>query len=83
MHQIDDTDWLSKLYEELSNLPESDDAEYCIYGPSFDFIQNTAVGAENNKLSNGCTCNHCGEIFPYAEPNQKDNGFKCWSCRNF
>ena len=32
---------------------------------------------------NGCTCTKCGEIFPFAEPNQPDDSFKCWSCRNY
>lgn len=27
------------------------------------------------------TCKKCNEIYPYAEPNQKDGTFKCYSCR--
>jgi hypothetical protein len=27
------------------------------------------------------TCKQCQEIYPYAEPNQKDGTFKCYSCR--
>lgn len=26
-------------------------------------------------------CIKCQEIYPYAEPNQKDGTFKCYSCR--
>lgn len=36
----------------------------------------------NDDSSDGCTCNHCGEFYPYAEgPNQDDGTFKCYSCR--
>lgn len=35
------------------------------------------------KKSNGCTCIKCQEIYPYAEPNQWDGTFKCYSCRKY
>jgi len=33
------------------------------------------------KKSNGCTCKQCQEICPYAEKNQSDGSFICYSCR--
>lgn len=30
----------------------------------------------------GCTCKKCKEFYPYAESNQKDKSFVCYSCRN-
>jgi len=33
--------------------------------------------------SAGCFCNKCKEFYEYAEPNQKDGSFKCFSCRNY
>lgn len=57
---------------------------------NFDFIDETKeddypviVKRSSKRKSNGCTCDKCGEIYPYAEPNQSDGTFKCWSCRNF
>lgn len=29
------------------------------------------------------TCSKCDNIFPFAEPNQKDGSFICFSCRNY
>lgn len=31
--------------------------------------------------TDGCTCTKCGDVFPYAEPNQEDGSFRCWNCR--
>lgn len=32
--------------------------------------------------SDGMTCGRCGNLYPYAEgPNQDDGSFKCWGCR--
>jgi hypothetical protein len=28
-------------------------------------------------------CSKCGEIYPYADPNQDDGSFKCYSCRKW
>lgn len=39
---------------------------------------------EKVKVGNqeGYLCIRCGEFSPYAEINQANNTFKCWSCRN-
>ena len=39
------------------------------------------IVAERKRKKSGCTCKGCGDIFPYAEPNQEDGSFKCWNCR--
>lgn len=39
--------------------------------------------SKTKSKGNGCVCPKCGELYPYAEPNQPDGSFKCWSCRNF
>ncbi len=31
----------------------------------------------------GLTCNKCSNFFQYAENNQPDGSFVCWSCRSF
>ena len=33
-------------------------------------------------LNDGCKCNKCGIFYSMAAPNQKDNTFKCYTCRN-
>ncbi len=33
------------------------------------------------KKSNGCSCSCCGQFNNFAEPNQPDNTFKCYICR--
>lgn len=37
-----------------------------------------------NKKQNkdGCNCKKCKEKYEYAEPNQSDGSFICYSCRN-
>lgn len=35
------------------------------------------------KKSNGHFCSKCKEIYPYAEKNQPDGSFKCYSCRTY
>lgn len=37
--------------------------------------------SEKEKPKDPCICLKCGELYPYAEPNQKDGKFKCYSCR--
>jgi hypothetical protein len=36
---------------------------------------------EKEKVSDGCSCKKCGELYPYAEPNQPDGSLVCYSCR--
>jgi len=86
------------IYFDLQNMhqtvSEKDDAEeeFWKLGEQIDlnFFDEEGPNIEQSddfavivRRSNGCTCKHCGEIYPYAEPNQRDGSFKCWSCRNF
>lgn len=35
------------------------------------------------RSKNGLFCKKCGELFPYAESNQKDGTLICYSCKNY
>jgi hypothetical protein len=35
-----------------------------------------------NNSATGCTCMKCGQINEYAEPNQSDGTFLCFTCKN-
>lgn len=35
------------------------------------------------EIKKPCICSQCKEINVYAEPNQVDGSFKCFSCRNY
>jgi hypothetical protein len=35
-----------------------------------------------NNTRNGCTCRKCGNFNEYAEPNQDDGTFLCFTCKN-
>lgn len=48
------------------------------WGPNKD-----CAGVPAPKKSTGCICTRCKEFYEYAEPNQKDGSFKCFSCRNY
>lgn len=43
----------------------------------FDFVKDLP------KNKDGYICTKCRELFPYAEPNQKDGTLICYSCRNY
>jgi len=44
------------------------------------------AGAPQTKVKigneEGYLCVGCDDFYPYAEINQTNNTFKCWSCRN-
>lgn len=46
-------------------------------------IINTVEKKIDDEEKSGCNCVKCGDIFPYAEPNQPDGTLICYSCRNF
>jgi formylmethanofuran dehydrogenase subunit E len=81
------------IYFDLNNMHQVvDDAkteEFWLVGESFSFdIELDLPEQEDDyavivKRSNGLNCNKCGELFPYAEPNQKDGTLVCYSCRNY
>jgi len=81
---------------DMHQTVEETDDEYWSVGENlqFDFMDELSSGAPvppddypvivtQKRNKDGCTCKKCGEIYPHAEPNQKDGSFKCWSCRNF
>ena len=37
---------------------------------------------EKKKVSAGCSCQKCGEFYPYAEPNQENGTLVCYPCRH-
>lgn len=41
-----------------------------------------ALPVTEKSNSSGMSCIKCKEFNQYAEPNQKDHTYKCWSCRN-
>lgn len=82
---------LNNMHQVVDALPE--DTE-CAIGESWMLGASVDVNLEFDfnfppapalipKKSDGCTCEKCKELFPYAEPNQKDGSFKCYSCRTY
>lgn len=45
----------------------------------FDFVKELAKPVNKD----GCICKKCGEMYPYAEPNQPDGTMICYSCRKY
>ncbi len=45
----------------------------------FDFVKELAKPVNKD----GCICTKCGEMYPYAEPNQPDGTMICYSCRKY
>jgi len=71
------------IYFDLENphqVVENDESDDWEYGGQFDF---DFVKDIPETKSNGCVCTKCDNLFEYAEPNQKDGSFKCFSCRNY
>jgi formylmethanofuran dehydrogenase subunit E len=58
-----------------------DDNDSWAFGESFDF--DFIKDLEPKKNSEGCVCKKCKELYPYAEPNQKDGSMICYSCRKY
>lgn len=50
-----------------------------IGGEALEEIKNDAAKAV---YKNGMCCKKCRELFPYAEPNQKDGSLICYKCRH-
>lgn len=70
VNEVDDAkiDDESLVFDFDLDLPKSDDYPVIIHRPI---------------KSDGCTCKKCGDVYPYAEPNQDDGSFKCYSCRKY
>lgn len=45
----------------------------------FDFVKDLPV----KQKSEGCFCAECNNFCQYAETNQSDGSFICYSCRNY
>lgn len=83
MHQVMD-DYIDSFCPDYFGLSCMGDLDSFVF--DFDISGNHETddyAVEVKKKSNGCTCESCGELYPYAEPNQKDGKFKCWGCRHF
>jgi hypothetical protein len=48
-------------------------------GPAEAEAAEKATDKKQNK--DGCNCKKCKELYEYAEPNQSDGSFICYSCR--
>ena len=65
-------DWDQSAEDDLNNHENNDDY---------------AVPVEKSKyqvptIREPVICKRCGDLNAYAEPNQKDGSYKCFSCRN-
>jgi hypothetical protein len=70
---------LYEVPESINNITDDDywnEGEFMI--PLFEPEEPPA-----KKVYNGFNCIKCQEFNKYAEPNQKDGTFKCYSCRKF
>ena len=52
--------------------------DYCLNS----VIQDNLARKIINNSSDGCTCQKCGQFNEYAEANQSDGTFLCFTCRN-
>lgn len=72
--------WMPNRYKVISNIKEYHNKPHSTINPSFYTI--TILGKTVTKAINpGCFCSVCGQFSPFSEPNQSDNTFKCYSCR--
>lgn len=69
-------------YELISNIEEFHNKPFIsvgLNGLKIRIISNTTI--KHISPNEGCTCTVCLQYSPMAEPNQPDNTFKCYSCR--
>jgi hypothetical protein len=74
------------IYFDLANMHQTVEEAEEEEQLAFNFDWNLDFPEDNIapvKSSNGYNCQKCGELYPYAEPNQADGLFKCWGCRHF
>lgn len=66
--------------ENLRKTAEEDDDDndliYWFFGQTVPYTK-----PEPKEKSKGCICKECKEFSEYAEPNQEDGSFKCYSCK--
>lgn len=70
-------------YLDLYIMPDGSTISEEDYWGEGEFLSPIVPIEPPKKKSNGSTCVKCKEFNPYAEPNQKDGSFKCFSCRNY
>jgi hypothetical protein len=68
---------------DLFGMPDPYDGSDDDYWNEGEFLSPIVAPVVPQKKSEGCTCVKCKTFNPYAEPNQKDGSFKCYSCRNY
>ena len=64
--------------------------DYCINSVITDALSQKTIWtgtpiksvSDHVKTSIGCSCSSCGNFNEYAEPNQVDGTFLCFSCRS-
>lgn len=79
------------IYFDLNDMHQtvdsSDDGdEFWLMGEPFTIELDddyAVIKPPKKTYENGCYCTQCGELFPYAEPNQADGSLICYSCRRF
>jgi len=75
---------LNEMHQTVDEEMENDDCLMIDYQLEFDFSDfDFSTEKKAEKKSDGCICLKCNELYPYAEPNQKDGTFKCYSCRQW
>ena len=62
----------------VSNQTLSNDEEF----PEGTILITDGDALIKNNSSNGCTCQKCGLHNEYAEPNQSDGTFLCFTCKS-
>jgi hypothetical protein len=50
--------------------------------PAMEELAKETRRKEKEDRLDGLWCTSCGDFSTYAEPNQEDGTFVCWSCRN-
>ena len=48
-----------------------------------EILDKDTARALKKSVDAGLTCKKCGELYPYAESNQKDGSLVCYACRMF
>lgn len=73
------------IYFDLQNMHQvvADDDDCLMIDNQFELEFADFDISVDEKKSNGCVCLKCNELYPYAEPNQADGTFKCYSCRTY
>ncbi len=74
-----DIHFYTDIYKWVENVEDYHNKPHAIFQPAELTLISAQVKAQVNT---GCNCSVCGIPNPYAEPNQPDSTFKCYSCRS-